>query len=87
MGKIDITLDEIILEMERLSAQSAEGFTMKEMSKHFGRHIQWCRDLMQELINLDKARCVGKKRKTRIDGGAGWVPVYEFIDGDDSPST
>ena len=82
MSEIDITLDDLMAELQSLSEGKPDGFTMKEMSKHVGRHVQWCREAMQDLIENGRARYVGKRQKTRIDGAVGWVPVFQFIDGD-----
>jgi hypothetical protein len=79
MSSIGISLDELLTEMTKLAGESPDGFTVKEMGVHYGRHVQWCRDQLQILVGSRRVICSGRRRITRIDGGVGWVPIYRFI--------
>lgn len=79
MSTIGIGLDELLAEMEKLAGGSPDGFTVKEMAQHYDRHVQWCRDQLQILVGSKKVICAGRRRVTRIDGGVGYAPVYQFV--------
>lgn len=76
MASIEITFDEVLQEIDRLSALSPEGFTIQEMSTACGHGTEWCRVKMSKLIASGKAFCNGRAKRNRIDGYPTFVPVY-----------
>ena len=76
MATLDISFDEILAEINRLSSKNTEGFTIGEMSDSVGHSKEWCRRKMELLIKGDKAYCNGRARRLRIDGQATFIPVY-----------
>ena len=79
MNEIDITLEELLSEIQQLSFGQQNGFTTKEMGKHFNRDVRWCRKILGSLIEAGRAECIGTKRIIRIDGNGMSVPVYRFV--------
>uniref|UniRef100_A0A6H1ZLC1 Uncharacterized protein n=1 Tax=viral metagenome TaxID=1070528 RepID=A0A6H1ZLC1_9ZZZZ len=76
MATLDITFDDVLREIDRLSALNTEGFTVQEMSIAVGRGPEWCRIKMAKLIQSGKAFCNGRAKRYRIDGLPTYVPVY-----------
>ena len=82
MSSIGIKLDELLIEMERLAGESPDGFSAREMAKHYGRSVPWCRRKLRDLVEHEMVICSGQKRITRIDGGVGYIPVYRLVSGE-----
>ena len=78
MSAIDIRLDELVAEMTKLSQESPDGFTTREMAEHYGHTPRWAREKLQLLVSKKKVIHVGHKQVTRIDGVVGRVPVYRL---------
>lgn len=79
MSEINVTLDELLAELEKLSGESLEGFTTEEMSKRIKRSVPTCRAMLRVLVKNGKAKYVGRRRSRRIDGATFWIPVYQFV--------
>ena len=76
------TFDLVIDELRSLEQSSPEGFTVDEMSNAVGHGQCWCRQKLGTLIKSGRARCVGKRSVTCINGRVGiYTPVYRLIDG------
>jgi predicted transcriptional regulator len=76
---LGITADQLIQEVERLSDQSPDGFSVSEMCETMGRSEDWCRAKIRQLIKAGSVRLNGRARRVRIDGLPCHVPVYVFV--------
>jgi len=76
MAKLEITFEEVLREIDRLSALNTEGFSIQELSNACGRSPIWCRGKMAKLIGSGRAFCNGTAKRLRIDGHPTFVPVY-----------
>ncbi len=74
-----LNLDELMVELERLNGDSPDGFTVREMAKHYGRTPRWAREKLQILVEASRVAHVGRKLITRIDGIPNRVPVYRLV--------
>ena len=79
MGEINITLEELSAEVEKLYGDSPEGFTTAEMADATGKSQWACSRLLRTLIKNGRAECTGRKRGKKIDGSAAWIPTYRLI--------
>lgn len=75
---IGITTDQLMQEIERLSGQNPEGFTVAEMSLALERENTWCRKKIRQLMDAGFVRMNGRAKRTRIDGLPCYSPVYVF---------
>ena len=78
---LGVTYDEILAEIDRLTAASPEGFTILEMMDATGHCDNWCRDKIRRLINAGRVRYNGKAKREAIDGKPCLVPVYIYVSG------
>lgn len=76
MATLEISFDEVLAEIDRLSTISPEGFTMQDMASATGHNVKWCRERIALLINSGGAICNGRAKRPRIDGQFALVPVY-----------
>jgi hypothetical protein len=74
--KMEITFDEVLQEMQRLTARDPEGFTVAEMAASTGHGHQWCRMSVKSLIACGKVVYAGRARRQTMDGRTCLVPVY-----------
>ncbi len=72
-------LDELMDELESLNGANPEGFTAREMAKHYGHAPRWAREKLQVLHEHNKVELAGHRIITRIDGVTGRVPVYRIV--------
>ena len=79
MDKIKFSLDEVLKEVERLSNTTPDGFSILEMSRKVGKHRNWCRRHINDLIIAGKAKYNGRRKVLRMDKSIGYVPVYTLI--------
>ena len=79
MTTIDVSFDEVLGEIERLSNSQPEGFTIVEMAEHVNHTRTWCRREISRLIQAGKVRYNGNATRPRIDGQTCRVPVYIFV--------
>lgn len=75
----DITMDDVIREIQRLNAENPEGWTIADMCASTGWYEDKCRIHVKQLIRANRARCNGKARRIAIDGAMRPVPVYVLI--------
>jgi len=76
METLDVSFNEVLAEIEKLSTDRPEGFTIAEMSDATGRSVKWCRTKIRRLMAAGKAQYNGRAIRSRIDGQTGYVPVY-----------
>ncbi len=74
-----VRLDELADELESLNNANSEGFTAREMAKHYDRTPRWAREKLQILVEANRVVFVGRRLITRIDGIANRVPVYKIV--------
>lgn len=79
VAELNMSFDEVLAEIERLSEESPEGWTVDEMSKALGHSRNWCRRKLSELIAHGKAEFAGTAGRTRIDGHRCRTPVYRLV--------
>ena len=79
MSDIDVSFDEVLAEIERLSNSQPEGFTIKEMAEHVNHTRTWCRNEIDRLIQAGRVRYNGQATRTTIAGRSCKVPVYIFV--------
>lgn len=76
---LNISFDEILKEIARISEIKPNGFTVREMVVETGQSENWCRNKLRELIDEGKVACVGRTTVTRIDGTKTPVPAYNLV--------
>lgn len=76
---LGISADQLVAEIEKLSDQSPDGFSVAEMVDTVGHTERWCRAKVRQLINAGIVRFNGRARRERIDGAPCYVPVYMFV--------
>jgi hypothetical protein len=76
---LEITTQQLIEEIERLSDQSPDGFSTAEMVEATGHHDKWCRKQIRAMIKAGTLRFNGRAKRERIDGFHCYVPVYVLV--------
>lgn len=79
MGTINVSFEDVLQEIERLSQRQPEGFSVREMSQAIGKTPKWCRDRLRDLIDAEKVEWNGEKTVIRMDGRPAQIPVYRFL--------
>jgi len=79
MSTINVSFDEVLHEIERLSQRQPDGFTVREMSMAVGKSPKWCRERLRDLIDAQKVEWNGEKTVLRMDGRPAQIPVYRWL--------
>ena len=79
MSSIGINLDEILVEIEKLAGERPEGFSTRDVAKHYGHTVRWAQEKLRALIENDRVVFAGRKQVTRMDGVVGYLPVYRLV--------
>jgi DNA-binding Lrp family transcriptional regulator len=58
--------------------ENPEGYSMREIADNLGISRERARVAVQTLVEAGKAKFVGRRPYTRIDGVRGVVPVYRL---------
>jgi len=78
MSKHDITMDEWAAELDRLSNESAEGMTVRDIATSLRISLKLARDKVRRAMDAGLCEYAGLRRVTRIDGKPTKAPVYRF---------
>lgn len=78
MAELDFAFDEVLAEIEKLTEANPDGWTVAEMARATGHGRNWCREKLADLVAENKAQCVGRAKRTMIDGRRCFVPVYKL---------
>jgi len=73
------SMDEIIIEINRIQEKNTEGFTTKNLMDSTGHSRNWCNEKIRALMEVGKIECAGRVRSFTIDGRSCQVPVYMAI--------
>ena len=76
---IDVSFPDILTEIEKLTKQNPDGFTVQEMADESGHAGKWCREQIRKMIKAGTVKYNGKATRLSIDERPFLVPVYVFI--------
>lgn len=75
---INITFDEVLEELRKISEKSDEGFTAYEFGKAAGHNQRWAQLKIKKMIEEGKVVYNGTAKRPRIDRQLVDVPVYKL---------
>jgi hypothetical protein len=68
----------IVAQLAKLK-ENGSGLTSREIAKEAGRVHTWANALLKEAFEQGLCECAGKRYIKKIDGSAGYIPVYRFL--------
>jgi len=69
-------IQRVMGELERLSQETPEGFTIDEMRSATGHSAEWCRKEIGKLKKAGLVKYNGEAQRLRIDDRICYKPVY-----------
>jgi hypothetical protein len=74
-----IRKDEWLAELSRLSKSSDDGLTAREIGAALGLSTRGTYEKISGAITAGLMVCSGRRRRIRVDGVGGVVPVYKLL--------
>lgn len=73
-----IEMGEWLAELQKISAKSVDGVSVRELREASGRDIKWIRERLRDAIASGAATLAGYRIEQAIDGRQSKIPVYLF---------
>ena len=71
-----IRVDEWLAEVNRLTRNNADGFSVRDVAEATGHTHEWARNRIKEAMSAGLVVYSGRRSGIRMDGASSKIPVY-----------